>query len=511
MEKLPNLPVGRQYFAGVRADNAIYVDKTHYIYNLCQPAEGFYFLSRPRRFGKSLTLDTIAEIFSGSKYLFEGLWIYDKWDWSQTYPIIRLSLDAIEHSLGLEQALINALQNIATKNNLKLTAQSAGGIFEELIIKMSEQSGKKVVILIDEYDRPIIDHIDVYDLTKAEQQRDILKSFFSILKSSSKYIRFLFITGVSKFSKTSIFSDLNHLSDLTLLPDYAALCGYTQDELEHYFKPYLDVFPADTLEKMKYWYNGYSWDGKTFVYNPFSVLNFFQARDYYNFWFASGTPTFLVKLLYKRFQYTLEETEVENTILDTFLLQTLDKLDVSSLLLQTGYLTIKEKTPYGTFILDYPNQEVRQAFAQFLLGEYTDTPNTMPHGAHILRALDQNNIDRVIAVIDNLIKSVPDQNYVREQEKFFHAIIHLIFTMVGTDTRSELHTNIGRIDMVIIREHRIFLFEFKMNGTPQAAIECIRDRKYPDSLRVLNKPITGIGVVFSVEKKGIDSWVAEEL
>jgi hypothetical protein len=207
----------------------------------------------------------------------------------------------------------------------------------------------------------------------------------------------------------------------------------------------------------------------------------------------------------------LEEIEVDNTILDTFLLQTLDKLDISSLLLQTGYLTIKEVTPYDTFILDYPNQEVRQAFGQFLLGEYTDTPNTMPHSANILRGLDQNNVQKVMEVINNLIKSVPDQNYVKGQEKFFHAIIHLIFTMVGSDPRSELHTNIGRIDTVIIREHRIFLFEFKMNGTPQDAIQCIRDRKYPDSLRVFNKPITGIGVVFSVEKKGIDSWAAEEL
>ncbi len=511
MEKLPSLPISQQYFRDIIESKSIYIDKTPYIYQICEPLNKHYFLSRPRRFGKSLTLDTIAEIFSGSKDLFKGLWIYDKWDWSQTFPIIRLSLDAIEHGLGLEKALIGALKDIATKNNLILNAQTPSGAFKELIEKIWEKTGKKVVILIDEYDRPIIEHIDVYDLSKAERQRDILKAFFSILKNNSKYIRLLFITGVSKFSKTSIFSDLNHLNDLTLLPDYAALCGYTQAELERSFEPYLKVFPPDTLEKMTYWFNGSRWDAKTFVYNPFSVLNFFQARDYYNFWFSSGTPTFLIKLLYKRFQYTLEEIEVENTILDTFLLQTLDKLDINSLLLQTGYLTIKEKTRYGTFILDYPNQEVRQAFAQFLLGEYTDTPNTIPHTAHILRGLDQNNLQKVMDVINNLIKSVPDQNYINHQEKFFHAIIHLIFTMVGSDPRSELHTNIGRIDTVIIRDHRIFLFEFKMNETPQAAIQCIRDRKYPDSLRVFNKPITGIGVVFSVEKKGIDNWAAEEL
>ena len=241
------------------------------------------------------------------------------------------------------------------------------------------------------------------------------------------------------------------------------------------------------------------------------MLSFFQAKEYYNFWFSTGTPSFLIKLLYKRFQYTLEAVEVENYILDTFQLKELDFLDVNSLLLQTGYLTIKEKTPYGTFILDYPNQEVRQAFGRFLLSEYTQMPNTIPHGADILRALDQNNLEKVMYVINNLIKSVPDQNYVKAQEKFFHAIIHLIFTMIGSDPRSELHTNIGRIDTVIMRPHRIFLFEFKMTETPQAAIECIKEREYTDSLRIFNKPITGIGVTFSVEKKGIDDWIAVEL
>jgi hypothetical protein len=511
MEKLRNLPVGQQYFRSIIESNAIYVDKTRYIYEICAPLDKNYFLSRPRRFGKSLTLDTIAELFSGSKALFEGLWIADKWDWSQTFPIIRLSLDTIGQSNGLAEGLKGLLFDIAKNFNVKLNKQDVGELFKELIATVAITTGKKVVILIDEYDRPIIDHIDVYDLTKAEAQRDILKSFFAILKNSSNHIRFLFITGVSKFAQTSIFSDLNHLSDLTLNKKYAALCGYTQEELEYYFAEYLKKLPPDTLQKMKVYYNGYSWDGKTFLYNPFSVLNFFDTEEYRNFWFSTGTPTFLIKLLYKRFEYTLEAVEVESYILDTFQLKELDFLDVNSLLLQTGYLTIKEKTAYGTFILDYPNQEVRTAFGQFLLGEYTQTPNTLPHSADILRALDQNNLERVIQVINNLIKSVPDQNYIKEQEKFFHAIIHLIFTIAGSDPRSELHTNIGRIDTVIIRAHRIFLFEFKLNETPQAAIQSIKDRKYPDSLRVFNKPITGIGIVFSVEKKGIDDWAAEEL
>jgi Predicted AAA-ATPase/PD-(D/E)XK nuclease superfamily len=511
MENLPNLPVGQQYFKSIIKGESIYVDKTKYIFNLCKQLDKGYFLSRPRRFGKSLTLDTIAELFSGNRALFEGLWIDDKWDWTQTYPVIRLSLDAISHEDGLQEALQTAMHDIAKTFKIKLRKKSASSLFKELIEAVAEKTGKQVVVLIDEYDRPIIDYIDPYNLEKANAQRDILKAFFSILKNASNHIRFLLITGVSKFSKVSIFSELNHLSDLTLDPRYAALCGYTQEELEHFFAPYLKIMPEGTLEKMKLWYNGYSWDAETFVYNPFSVLNFFQTRTYRNFWFETGTPTFLIKLLRKRFSYTLEETEVSNLILEAFRLEEFDALDVNSILLQTGYLTIKEKTPYDTFILNYPNKEVKHSFGQFLLSEYTHTPVTINYGANILRALDNNNLAGAIKIINDLIQTVPDQNYIKDKEKFFHAIVHLIFTMIGTDVRSEMHTSIGRMDTVVILSHRIYLFEFKMNETAHDAIQCIKDRNYAASLRLRNLPITGVGVVFSTETKGVKDWSKEEL
>ncbi len=512
MTELRNLPIGRQYFASIRKDNAIYIDKTQYIYNICRPADSSYFLSRPRRFGKSLTLDTIAELFSGNRALFEGLWIADKWDWTETYPVIRMSLDTIGHEQGLKKALFKELNRIAASFEVSLKEdESTGGAFKELIEAVAKKTGKQAVVLIDEYDKPIVDYIDPYNLVEANKQRDILKAFFSILKGSSNHIRFLLITGVSKFARVSIFSDLNHLIDLTLNKKYAALCGYTQEELEENFSEYLKNLPNNTLADMKTWYNGYSWDAKTFVYNPFSVLNFFENETYSNFWFATGTPTFLLKLMRKRFAYKLEETEVSNLVLESFRLEEFDALDLNSLLLQTGYLTIKEKTPDGTFILNYPNKEVKQAFGQFLLSEFTQTPVTVPYGINILQALNQNNLAEVINIINNLIKAVPDQNYIKDQEKFFHAIIHLIFTMIGADPRTELHTGIGRIDTAIITTHRIFLFEFKMNETPEAAIQCIKDRKYADYLRHLNKPITGVGVVFSIEQKGVADWDKEEL
>jgi hypothetical protein len=511
MERLPNLPIGLQYFKAIIEGKFVYIDKTEYIYNICEPINKSYFLSRPRRFGKSLTLDTIHELFNGNKDLFKGLWIEDKWDWSQTNPVIRLSFAAIGHEGGVTEALTNAMHENASKFNLTLTKTLPSSLFNELIVKLHEKTGKQVVILIDEYDKPIVDYIDPNNLDKANEQRDKLKHFFSILKDASNHIRLLFITGVSKFSKVSIFSDLNHLTDLTLDKKYAALCGYTQEELEHYFAPYLKRLPEDTLERMKFWYNGYSWDGKTSIYNPMSVLNFFDKDEYDNFWFATGTPTFLVKLLRKRFEYKLEEIEVSSLILELFTLTKFDELDLPSLLLQTGYLTIKKKTARGNFILNYPNQEVKQAFGQLLLSEFTNTRSSSPHGVNILDALDDNNIDKVMTIVHNLIQSVPDHNYIKDQEKFIHAIIHLIFTMVGTDVRSEVHSPIGRMDMVVITKERIFLFEFKLNESVDAALQQIYDLNYAGSLRHRNLPITAIGVALSIEKKGITDWKAIEI
>jgi Predicted AAA-ATPase len=373
MKPLPQLPLGRQYFKSVRKGDTIYVDKTKYIYDLCHIEEGYYFLSRPRRFGKSLTLDTIAELFQGNKTLFEGLWIADKWDWSVKHAVIRLSLDAIGHTDGIFAALQTALHKIAATHKVKLTEITPGQLFQQLIQKVARKSRKPVVVLIDEYDRPIVDYIDPYNYQKSIEHRDILKEFFSILKDASKDIRCLFITGVTKFARVSIFSTLNHLTDLTLNPHYAALCGYTQSELEHSFAPYLETMPPGTLSQLKQWYDGYSWDGKTFLYNPFSILNFFDTGVFSSYWFQTGTPGFLVRLLSQRFEYQLEEKEVSDLILESFILEEKENLDLDSLLLQTGYLTIKEivqTNQYRTFILKHPNEEVRQAFNQFLLSEY---------------------------------------------------------------------------------------------------------------------------------------------
>jgi hypothetical protein len=516
MKPLPQLPISRQFFAKVRDGNSLYIDKTEYIYNLSILNNAAYFLSRPRRFGKSLTLDTIGELFKGNKALFEGLWIADQWDWTVKHSVIRLSLDAIGHQDGLTAALQKALHKIAKSFKVKLTEVTPGQLFQELIEKVAKKSKKSVVILIDEYDRPIVDYIDPFDYQKSIEHRDILKEFFSILKDASQDIRLLFITGVTKFARVSIFSTLNHLSDLTLDPNYAALCGCTQAEVEHAFAPYLETMPPETLYYLKYWYNGYSWDGKTFVYNPYSLLCFFQNKIYKDYWFETGTPTFLVKILTKRFEYRLEEKEVSDTILSNFVLEQQDSLDIDSLLLQTGYLTIKQvlqESPLEeqTFILKHPNHEVKQAFNRFLLGEYTHTKPTELHHLQISRALAQNDVPRVIEKLNHLLQSVPDYNYVRHEEKFFHSIIHLIFTMVGTDVNSELHGPMGRMDTVVITKTHVFLFEFKVEQSADAALQYLKDKRYAEALRHRQLPIVGVGVSFLKTIKGIADHKVELL
>jgi hypothetical protein len=301
---MKKLPIGIQTFSKLREGDFIYVDKTEYIYNIIS-GNNYYFLSRPRRFGKSLTLSTIAEIYSGSKNLFTGLWIENNWNWDKIHPIIHISFNSLNYKdLGLEIVLKKELLKIARKYELLLSETSSPELFEELIEKLAAAKGR-VVILIDEYDKPIIDFLEAENLHIAKQNRAILRNFYSIIKNADPYIEFFLMTGVSKFSQTGIFSNLNHLNDITLNENYAALTGYTQDELEFYFDEWINrtllkfksISKETLLMHIKQWYNGYSWDAKTRVYNPYSVLLFFDNRAFENYWFATGTPTFLINLI----------------------------------------------------------------------------------------------------------------------------------------------------------------------------------------------------------------------
>lgn len=365
---MKNLPLGIQTFDDLIRRDFLYIDKTPEIYKLIASGGKYFFLSRPRRFGKSLLLSTLKEIFSGNKELFKNLWIYDKITW-ESHPVIHIDLTALayENAEQLKASLEEKLQEIASGYNIKLSSLNYKTKFSELIAQLSRKG--KVVVLIDEYDKPIIDKIEDDKISK--ENREVLKEFYTILKSSDAHIQFVFLTGVSKFTKVSVFSGINNLNDITFDYKYTTLLGYTQQELETYFQEYiekavnaLDIDKTDLLKEIKDWYNGYSWNGKNFVYNPYSILSFFEKMEFNNYWFSTGTPTFLVKLVKeKKSKITgFEEKAVDSTIFDSY---DIDNMDIAPLLFQTGYLTIKKTKKVrlrNQYFLSYPNEEVKGNF-----------------------------------------------------------------------------------------------------------------------------------------------------
>ncbi len=354
---MKNLPLGIQDFRELREKDLLYIDKTEIIHNLL--VSKYYFLSRPRRFGKSLLISTLHELFTGNKALFKGLWIEDKIEW-QSYPVIRIDFSAIDYKgNGFWSAIQKYLRNIAESYQIQLESESPKDLLGELIISLHTKYQAQVVLLIDEYDKPIIDFLE--DLDKAREHRDFLKNLYSIIKPMDSYLRFVFLTGVSKFSKVSIFSDLNNLTDISTSAEFANITGYTQAELEHYFANrieemavFMNLEKEALLQKIKTFYNGYSWNGKDFLYNPFSVLSFFRIKSFDNFWFSTGTPTFLTKLLQKDFVYNLSKVKSNQLALDSV---NLENPNLTALLFQTGYLTIKEQLPHRMLRLEYPIQK----------------------------------------------------------------------------------------------------------------------------------------------------------
>ena len=372
---MKNLPLSIQTFRDFIDEDYIYVDKTKQIHDLFATGGKYYFLSRPRRFGKSLLISTLAEIFSGNKELFKGLWIYDKIEWIQ-HPVVHLDLSKLTFKTPemLENALDIRIEKIATDYNVHLDhGLFLKEKFGQLLEKLSQK--QKVVILVDEYDKPITEHMEADNIEIAKNIRKVLKNFLGVIKGSDAFLRFVFITGVSKFSRASIFSDLNNLVDITLMDNFADILGYTEAELAHYFAPYIEqmaekqgISKGYLAETIRNWYNGYSWDGEHFVYNPFSILNLLNANRFRNFWFISGTPTFLIQLIKLN---KSEITEFENLTVENYTFDSYDieNIDIVALLFQTGYLTIKKITiedEEETYHLSYPNKEVRDSFLTYL-------------------------------------------------------------------------------------------------------------------------------------------------
>jgi Predicted AAA-ATPase/PD-(D/E)XK nuclease superfamily len=531
MKELKRLPLSVQTFKNMREGNYVYVDKTEHIHRLTAHTHiGMYFLSRPRRFGKSLTVSTLKELFEGNRTLFKGLWIEDKWDWSVTNPVIHISFSDLGYKeLGLEVAIKNELKNIGDKWGITFSNDSLQQQFKELVEQLGKQRGK-VVILIDEYDKPIIDFLEKEDMPQAKANQKTLKNFYSILKGSEDFIRLLFITGVSKFSQVSIFSDLNHLTDLTMHPDYATLVGYTQEELESNFEGHIEAvmnYQNTTRDKLlaqiKEWYDGFSWDGIHHLYNPFGTLTFLNTKVFSNVWFTTATPTFLVNLIKERGIFRFEEQWLPQLSLEKY---DLSNLDLIPLLFQTGYLTVKQRDiTNGDVLLDYPNREVRDGMYQVLMDDLTRNSYKQSSATTVKdlsKAFLANDLDKVKLIINVMFTDLPAPLYEPKQrddkrkeielsERFFHGVIHLMFKYLGIFIDSEVYSSFGRADSVVTTATHIYVFEFKYNRSGTAAFEQIKKKKYGDKYRATGKTIIGIGVNFSHLTRKINGWILKEL
>ncbi len=515
---MKNLPIGIQTLVQLREKNCVYVDKTQLVHQIVTTG-AYYFLSRPRRFGKSLLISTLKELYLGNKAVFEGLWIENNWDWSKKNPVLHFSFDDMGYKqIGLESAIIRELNRLAKHYKVRLIETTYKLQFKELIEKVSKKHGK-VALLIDEYDKPIIDFLEKEDAETGKFNRDILREFYGVLKNSGELLELVFITGISKFAKVSLFSHLNNLDDITLAPRYAALTGYTQAELEFYFDDYLQdcvktlqISREELLKQMKIWYDGYTWDGVTEVYNPFGTLNFLSNQTFFNHWFSTGSPDFLIKKMRSLTYYNVENSVVNNRILDKY---DIDNLTLIPLLFQTGYLTIKKLDRMtGDMVLDYPNKEVRESMYEFLIDDVAKNPQRVHTGLTIMdlnKAFVARDLEKVETILNSLLADLPVEAYQKQTEGLFHGLIHLVFKYLGLFVNSEVHSSNGHADSVVQTLTDVYIFEFKFNKTAQEGIDQIKKQDYAGKYRASDKLITGIGVNFSTDKKGIDEWIEEVL
>ncbi len=519
---MKNLPIGIQTFSDFPDFNFVYVDKTELIHKMTTTGK-YYFLSRPRRFGKSLLVSTLKALFEGRKELFNGLWIEDKWDWSKKNPVIHFSFDAMSYDdQGLDGAILHSLKYWAKQHGVRLSKTDYKTQFEELIQKVSKKHGK-VVILIDEYDKPIMDYLEFETIgvnTQAKINQGIMKKFYSVLKNTGDDVRFLFITGISKFSKVSLFSDLNNLDDITLDPNYAAITGYTHEELVFYFSDFIDataqrleISREELLELMKVWYNGYSWDGQTKVYNPFGTLKFLKQKQFMSHWFVTGMPSFLMRLMKNRVQFDVENTRINSRELDKY---DIDNLDIVPLLFQTGYLTVKSLDPMSSnMVLDYPNKEVRESMYEYMIDGITEVKQSDLYASNVLKTLlkafAEADLDGVKTTINSLLAGLPSEAYDKKSEGLYHGLLHFIFNLLGIYIKSEVHSSKGRADSIVETATHVHIFEFKFNRSAEEAMQQIKDKKYADAYQDSGKEIVGIGVNFVSKDKEIKGWLVENL
>ena len=502
------LPIGIQTFREVREDDCYYVDKTHHIGCLLEGGK-HYFLSRPRRFGKSLFLDTLKELFEGNEQLFEGLAIQGRWDWSVRSPVVRLDFSQGDFTVPgyLHRNAMAQFDGLERRTGVACGYDTTPERFSHLLEMLHERTDERVVVLVDEYDKPILDALEDADLARAN--RNYLRGLYSTLKFADAHIRFSFITGVSKFSKVSLFSGLNNLLDITLDPRYSAICGYTEADLDAVFAPEL---PGLDRESIREWYNGYSWLGGEKVYNPFDILLLFDSRQFKAHWFETGSPTFLVDTLFRR---RVRSVDLDGMLASEELLSTFDVGEIApeALLFQTGCLTIRECEDLdGTPIyrLDYPNREVRQGLNRSLLRRLgQDGSRQTANSVRLYRLLQADDIAGMQELFRSFFAGIPHQwhmnNDIADYEGYYTSVFYSYFAGLGLDAVVEESTSKGRLDMAVRFEGRVYVFEFKVveQAGEGGAMAQLKDRGYADKYRAPDVDVHLIGVEFSSASRNV--------
>ena len=521
------LPIGIQTFRTIRETDSYYVDKTPWIERLVEEGT-HYFLSRPRRFGKSLLLDTMKELFEGNEALFRGLAIHDRWDWSVRHPVVRLSFGAGDFNAPgyLEAAVSEQLR--AIEEDAGITPRTSPGPlrFTRLLRDLHRKHGERTVVLVDEYDKPILDPLfggprrqdgGPIGSDAARANRDFLRGFYAVVKEADADIRFSFLTGVSRFSRASLFSGLNSLIDITFEEPYWAICGYTEQDLDTVFAPEL---PGLDRDRIREWYRGYAWGGEERMYNPFGMLLLFDTREFAAHWFETGSPRFLIERL---FAERIASPRLDGLVTGADLLSAfdVDHVGIEALLFQTGYLTIAEEAPVGNrmrFRLGYPNLEVRQALNEHLLRRLGPAPSRIEENQtrlhHLLEAGDTDGMERLFHAF---FAGIPHQwhtkNDIANYEGYYASVFYSYFAGLGADVTVEDSTNRGRLDMAVRAGGRIYLFEFKVieqSGTGSAMAQ-LKERRYADRYRAEGKPVHLVGVEFSSADRNVRTFEVEEV
>lgn len=516
----PKYPIGIQTFQELRENGFVYVDKTEPIYRLITSGK-YFFLSRPRRFGKSLLLSTIEAFFQGKRNLFEGLFISGVAEEWNSYPVLHLNLNSGDFSS--ETALLETLdlqfrdweETYGSNPAETYPSSRMGGIIKRAF----EKTGKQVVVLVDECDKPILQTLHRKDL--CDKFRDILKSVYSNLKTCDRYIRFALVTGVARFGKVSIFSDLNNLRDISFDDAFSTICGITEEELEDYFQQGIsqlskaeEMSEQEVMCELRERYDGYHFSEKSQgVYNPFSLLNVFASGRFGNFWFATGTPTFLARMLSSG-KWRLSDLQGYESDGDTLSSIDIGLQDPVPILFQTGYLTIAGyDRRFRLYRLDYPNREVKEGFLKFLLPYFADTTKSQSEFdiSCFVRDVIAGNVDDFMHRLESLTASVPYDGIGKPVERYFNNLLYLVFTLMGFYTATELHTSDGSIDLVVDTGMCRYLFEFKVDSTPEAAMDPLLRKEYAKAFAMEGKPIYLIGANFSTTTRRIDGWLCQPL